>query len=59
MTKESLYAGAVGIPTASTVRAMTYLFAGQYCGRYGLQLPHADGQLLSATVDTGPRIDRL
>jgi hypothetical protein len=57
VTKESLYSGAIGIPTASPARSMTCLFAGQYCGWYGLQLPHADGQLPSATVDTGPRIN--
>jgi hypothetical protein len=52
VTKESLYSGAIGIPTASPALSIICLFAGQYCGRHCLQLPHAAGQLPPATVDT-------
>jgi hypothetical protein len=52
VTKESLYSGAIRIPTASPALSIICLFAGQYCGRYCLQLPHAAGQLPPATVDT-------
>src|SRR5215207_520444 len=53
VTKESLYSGAIGIPTASPALSIICLFAGQYCDRYCLQLPGgADGQLPTATVDT-------
>src|SRR5215208_4839826 len=36
VTKESLYSGAIGIPTASPARSIICLFAGQYYGRHCL-----------------------